>query len=220
MKKKEIKKGFRYGKLTVVREVGSYISPKGKKMRKILCLCDCGVEKDFLLDNLKKVGHTTSCGCVRTKRITGFIKNGGHYKKHNMCGTPEYKTWNNMKDRCQNIKSFNYKRYGAKGITVCDEWNNFENFYKDMGPRSEGTSLDRIDSKGNYEPGNCRWATVFEQNNNLSSNRILEYKDKKQSTAMWARDLNLNVNTLRQRLFTGWSVEKALSTPVNNLTKL
>lgn len=83
-----------------------------------------------------------------------------------MSGTPIYNSWNAMKQRCLNPNASKYRDYGARGITVCDRWLTFENFYADMGVRPEGKTLDRIDNDGNYEPGNCRWATPAQQSQN------------------------------------------------------
>jgi hypothetical protein len=86
---------------------------------------------------------------------------------HNRSRTREYSSWLNLIQRCTNPKNPRYKHYGGRGITVCPEWRlSFEQFFKDMGPRPEGRSIDRINNDGNYEPGNCRWATAYEQNFN------------------------------------------------------
>ena len=86
--------------------------------------------------------------------------------RHGMKGSPTWRSWQSMLDRCTNSKSLNYHKYGGRGIKVCAEWLFFEHFYADMGVRPEGKTLDRIDTYGNYEPGNCRWATLSEQNKN------------------------------------------------------
>lgn len=91
---------------------------------------------------------------------------------HGMTGTPVYQCWRSMKERCLNPKSQAYANYGGRGITICERWRSFENFYADMAPRPTGLSIDRIDNDGNYEPGNCRWATAKEQAHNRRQRRV------------------------------------------------
>ena len=143
--------GKRFGQLLVVERQGSM--PGGQTAW--LCLCDCGNKHVAAAHNLKS-GNVKSCGCGQG------VRHGGRFK-------PEYKVWCNMKVRCYNPKATDYKYWGGRGITVCERWrgkDGFKNFLADMGPRPKGLTLDRINTNGNYEPANCRWATWLVQSNN------------------------------------------------------
>jgi len=153
--------GQRFGALIVISE-----SPPVRKKTFWLCRCDCGNEKPMRADGLTS-GRYKSCGC-----------DGGRFKStHGMYNTPEYRSWVAMKTRCTNPNGDDFHLYGGRGISVCERWlNSFENFYADMGSRPEGTTLDRKDPDGNYEPGNCRWATLAEQNSNRGTCLELTYQ--------------------------------------------
>lgn len=130
-----------------------------------------------------------ACGCGeyatvdrRRNRVSKYLS--GHNSKvahpmtgkgrHNMEGTPTYNSWSSMLNRCRNPKANNYERWGGRGITVCERWTDFVNFYADMGERPAGTTLDRIDNDRGYEPGNCRWANHFEQARSRSNTKLTE----------------------------------------------
>jgi len=131
-----------------------------------------------------------------------------------------YSSWEKMKSRCLSETNPSYHRYGGRGITICDSWLSFENFYKDMYTRwlfhsklFKNTSIDRIDNDGNYCKENCRWATNKVQSNNRSSNRMIEHDGKTLNLREWSERLGIKPTTITQRLdYYGWSVDRALTT--------
>ena len=138
----------------------------------------------------------------------GVVESNKRRAKHGMYKTATYNTWRQMKDRCVNPNNARYARYGGRGITICDAWLAFDNFYADMGDKPEGMTLDRIDNNGNYEPENCRWATPQEQSNNVKTNRVFTYNNKTQTLAQWAREKGMAYHVLKYRLNKGWQPPK------------
>lgn len=134
--------------------------------------------------------------------------------KHGHHNSPTYKSWQSMRTRCLNPKADQFHRYGAKGITVCDRWNDFRNFLSDMGVRPSGTTLDRRKNDKGYEPGNCRWATMREQGNNKTNNIVVEAEGKRQTVMQWSREKRIYYHTLLKRLQAGWPVDRALNAPL------
>lgn len=128
--------------------------------------------------------------------------------------SPEYRTWAAMRARCTNPKAASYRHYGGRGISVCERWSSFANFLADMGPRPPGMSIDRYpDNDGNYEPGNCRWATNREQSNNRRITRFAEHEGQRKPISEWARELGANYDVLFQRIRQkGYSLEEATAT--------
>lgn len=134
---------------------------------------------------------------------------------HGMAGTPEYSAWRCMVARCTKPKHRAYASYGGRGIRVCQEWiTSFQAFYASLGPRpSEAHSLDRIDNNKDYEPGNCRWATAVQQQRNTRQNLIIEYNGKSLCLAEWAEITGFSSSLLHSRFKSGWSPERAFTTP-------
>lgn len=136
-------------------------------------------------------------------------------EKHNYVGTPTYGTWYNMKSRCDNPTYTNFQKWGGRGITYDKRWSSFMNFLEDMGDRPEGMSLDRIDNNGNYCKENCRWATRKEQMNNMSSNRLITFKDMTKTLQEWADFTGLKRKTIASRIDRyGYTIENALFSKV------
>ena len=159
--------GQKYGKLTAIKRVGSHKYPSGTSLSLWECVCDCGNKVILTLPALRN-HNTTSCGCVHKEMIGNMNRTHGesHSRLHEL--------WKGMKARCGNPNNISYKWYGAKGVTVCDEWNKsytafknwmIENGYDESLPRGQQT-IDRINPYGNYEPSNCRLISIQEQQHN------------------------------------------------------
>lgn len=195
--------GQRFGRLVAIEP---YNDRKPGQRTRWRCRCDCGRETVTETHSLRrKNGGTVSCGCLKLEKI----------RTHGLTKSPTYKAWKGMWGRCTQPSSFGYEHYKKRGITVCERWRKFENFLADMGERPAGFTLDRINNDGNYEPGNCRWATMREQGNNRSTNLHFEYRGKTYTLAELARETGVSKDILRHRLVrtSGWTVEGAVSTP-------
>lgn len=207
--------GTIFGRLTAKEFAGYYHNPSGKRAAKWTCVCTCGKTLDVLAANLS-AGKATSCGCLRSEQKSEAWMRHGHASgkidgKRQRTGT--YRSWMAMRERCLKNTHRQFQSYGGRGITVCEAWNTFENFLADMGERPEGTSIDRIDNDGNYEPGNCRWATSSEQGNNRRTCRMLEIDGETLSVALWSKRSGIDARTIIQRLNRGWTEERAAFAP-------
>lgn len=143
----------------------------------------------------------------------------GHWARGKRTGT--YLSWAAMKARCYCPSTTDYAKYGGRGVVVCERWMDFENFLADMGERPAGTSIDRHPNKyGNYEPGNCRWATRKQQQRNLRSNTLIEFNGETLCIAEWAERLGMSQSTLYCRLIKHrWPLERAMTTPVGRYSR-
>lgn len=168
------------------------------------CLCDCGNTIVVTTSSLR-TNNTRSCGCYRKEVVTASNTS------HGMYGSPEHTTWRAIKGRCYEKSHIGYSRYGGRGITMSDEWkNDFQAFYRDMGPRpSPGHSIERDDNDKGYYKENCRWATRLEQANNTSRNIYCEFDGEIKSLPDWCRELNLSYPKMRRYIRKGLSFEDA-----------
>ncbi|MFD4442539.1 hypothetical protein ACFWPK_22490 [Nocardia sp. NPDC058519] len=170
------------------------------------CRCECGRDVVVPTGNLLS-GNTKSCGCLVAQSLLGNRR----AETHGYAQTATWESWQAMHRRV----SQNRPRYGGRGITIDPRWDTFENFIADMGERPEGHTIDRIDNDGNYSPENCRWATGLTQGNNRGNNRHLTHRGRTQTMAEWAREAGLPNGVFYNRVMAlGWSVERALTEPV------
>lgn len=169
------------------------------------CICECGKEKEIYTSSLTS-GKSKSCGCSNYKNLKIT------QPTHGMTGTKIYEAWTHLRSRCKNSKDKNYKNYGGRGITVCKEWNKFENFqeWSNKHGFKDGLSIDRIDNNGNYEPSNCRWTTSKVQQNNTRHNRKLTIKGETKNFLEWCRFIKIDPKTMYYRLKNNWSDERLL----------
>lgn len=207
--------GKRFGRLVAIEREES-INKSGNSWTVWKCQCDCG-NVISVCTHLLRSGRTKSCGCLKIERDSErHIKHGMHDKKL-------YYVWRSMKSRCYNTNEKSYHNYGARGITVCDEWKDdfqafydwsIKNGYNENAKHGECT-LDRIYNDKGYSPDNCRWVTLKEQQRNKRTNHLMTYNGKTQTVIQWAEETGIKKETLYARVLTlGWSDEKAITTPV------
>jgi hypothetical protein len=200
--------GEKYNRLTVICR-----APHNGKFTQWRCRCDCGREVDVITMHIRS-GHTKSCGsgCIPRRNSDRIVNSAGKLVR------PDgYWSWKAMQSRCYCKSDDNYKKYGARGITVCDRWRGaygLAQFLKDMGPKpSPNHSVGRKDWKLGYFPDNCRWETALQQGERKKNSNMITHEGKTQHISAWTRELGLKPGSLRLRLSRGWSVHKALSTP-------
>lgn len=184
-----------FDRLTVIEKQGRFA----------LCRCECGTRKSVRIDHLKS-GKTRSCGCLRSE-VTSRLKT-----KHGMYGTKEYRTWCYIKDRCKNPSN---QYYGGRGIGICQKWDeSFEAFYDDVGPcPDENMTIDRIDVNGDYEPGNVKWSTWSEQQQNKTDTEYIAIEGVSLTPRQWCELSGVKFSNYRSRVRRGWDKVKALSVP-------
>ena len=198
--------GQRFGKLTVINRAPNH---RGRTMWN--CICDCGNKSIISACHLRS-GHSTSCGCYKAENMSSL------FSIHKMTNTPLYRMYRNMLNRCYYKGSDHYESYGARGITVCDEWKTgFEAFYQwavNHGYEN-GLSIDRVDVDGNYCPENCRFIPINEQAYNKQDTRYVNYNGELLPLAKVAEAVGIDSGTIAARMDRwGWSEQDAINTPV------
>ncbi len=196
-----MKAGDIYGRYTVLgifKEEGKY--PKYARVQ-----CSCGSPIRYVGTSTLRNGDSKSCGCFHKEAVT----------KHGAWDNPLFKVWSGMIRRCTNQKDKRYNRYGGRGISVCDNWLNVNNFITDMSEGYEkGLQIDRKDNDGHYCKENCQWTTTKQQTRNYSRNVVLEHNGKKLCVIDWAIESGIPASVLYDRIARGWSAVDSLTKPV------
>jgi hypothetical protein len=189
-----------YNRFTILKIVEP---SKGYKNALVMCSCNLKTIKFVRLSNLKN-GNTKSCGCLKIEKTKE--KN----TIHGLRKCPIYGIWKKMKQRCENKTNKDYINYGARGIYVCERWQEFKNFYDDMFPSwSFGLTIDRKNNNEGYTFDNCRWTTRLEQNRNTRKNFYINYQGRTQCLSAWCQEFNLKYHTVKRRFYDGKTPEQA-----------
>lgn len=189
--------GERHGSWVIVAYAGT--RRKGETLWTFRC--DCGFEYDQRISQIRKAKQKCCQECKKSR--PSKAKDPGRYGA--------LRSWTKMKDRCENQNHMHYDRYGGRGIKI--EWKTFDEFYKSMGDRLPGMTIDRIDCDGNYNESNCRWATIKEQNRNKTNGTRHEYNGEVHSVTVWAEKLGIDRYLIYGRLSQGWTFQQAVERP-------
>ena len=175
------------------------------------CVCECGNYAYVTASHLLS-GHTRSCGCIVSQRLTK------RNTTHGQSSERLYRIWKAMRQRCNNHNHAAFKRYGGRGIKVCDGWKEFGVFqeWAISHGYSDVLTIDRINNNGNYEPSNCRWVTLKEQQDNRSSRREITFNGQRKTLTEWSKIAGINISTLHGRLKSGCSLDRAFATSAAN----
>lgn len=192
--------GERYGRLSI-------IDVRSKSNGSLaLVVCDCGRERWMDGQSVYR-GKSTSCGCYQRESASRLLT------RHGMSGTKIHKIWLGVVQRTTDPTAPYFKR----GISICDRWRLFENFYADMGAGySKGLTIERIDNSLGYEPKNCRWVTRSEQGLNRTNNRLLELNGERFPLSVWSRKSGVSASTIHYRLKSGWDIRAAIFEPAHH----
>lgn len=187
-------------------QIGLSFYANKSRRRNAVFRCDCGSHVIRDLNHVKS-GGTQSCGCLAESTL--LERNTKHGQAITGKHSSTYNAWAAMKRRCK-INPY----YTSKKIRICDRWKSFEKFREDMGERPDGYTLERIDNNGGYEPNNCRWATLAEQQRNKSNTRFITANGETMCLSQWAVKTGIPRETLKRRLNMGWEADAIINTPV------
>lgn len=203
MTRNQVAAGEKFGRLTLVDPCNHVGGRPGWE-----CKCECGVIGRYQIRRLIS-GHTKSCGCIKAD---GGATKHGHRRRGST--SPTYVSWQSMIQRCSDPEHSNYAAYRGSGITVCAEWQNFDQFLADMGERPRGTTIDRIDGSIGYQPKNCRWASNTEQANNKRTRKTISANGAERTLKEWSAITGIPASCIHKRVTKlGWPIEAAISTP-------
>ena len=204
MRKRKNLIGQTFGRLTVIAEGETRELSNKRKQYYWLCQCNCGSKPKEINQNCLLNGETISCGCYHSEH------NHEYGFKHGMSNTRIYTIWSGMIQRCCNPNAKNYPRYGGRGITICEEWKEFKNFYdwSKISGYTDNLTIERLDNNGNYCPEKCTWITKQKQMRNTRRNKFIEYGGKVHCVSEWAEILGINPEKLFYRLYNGWPIKK------------
>ena len=199
--------GIRFGRWTVLGPAPNHITKGGYSVSMWDCICDCGTRKAVRGNDLR-LGKSVSCGCSLVDNPVS--------RKHGEAGTHLYMVYHSMKARCYNQNSDDYKHYGGRGICICNEWQDYEKFreWAISSGYHQGLTIERNDVNGDYCPDNCRWITQKEQTRNKRTTVYLTAFGETKTLISWAEEKGVNPDAIRSRIKRGWSVEKAIATPL------
>lgn len=196
--------GHNFGRLAVLGKSEN----RNKECRRLwICSCSCG---NLVCVDTKSLttGSTTSCGCYRREKHKRLIT------KHGESKSKLYYVWNDMKSRCTDTNADQYKDYGGRGISVCDEWKSSYEAFRDWAIGSgyvDGLTLDRIDVNGDYNQSNCRWVNMKTQSNNKRNNRVVKYNGQSHTISEWSELTGIRKETLLYRINAGWDIHEAMT---------
>lgn len=204
--------GMKFSRLTVINFDGYDMRKNGERCAMWICKCDCGTENFRVEAHSLMTGNTRSCGCLHKELAI-----------HHSSGTRLYQTYKNMLHRCYDENNKNYPLYGARGITVCEEWKDSFNSFREWALLSGYNDKLTIERKNNdlgYSPANCEWATSYEQNNHTSRNIYITYNGCTQTVSQWAKEIGMGDNTLRARWEAWHDADKCFNTPIRKSSRI